>query len=433
MRSGLLNIMILAATVMSSCNRNDIIKENIGHAKEQLAYLIEAAESDSTLRIPSTFKNGKVVFVPAKDWVSGFFAGSLWYMYELTGDEYYAEKAQKHTEILHDIQYLTSHHDIGFMINNSYGNGLRLKEIPGYDTVLVNAARSLATRFRPGAGIIQSWNVTTKGWQSQQGWKCPVIIDNMMNLELLFKVSSLTADPTFRNIAVSHADKTLEHHYREDFSTYHVVDFDPETGEVRRKCTAQGIADESRWARGQAWSLYGFTIAYRYTGDEKYLQRAEDIADYLLVKEDNMPADLIPLWDFDVVQYANDTTEMITIFGDKNAMLPYMEIRDASSAAITASALYELHWHTKNCFYKEKADKMMESLSSPAYRSQVGENGGFLLMHSTGSVPHSYMGLKKNPNGGNVDVPLNYADYYFLEALVRRLHLEKGENPINIK
>lgn len=431
MKSRLLSILLLAATV-GCTDRSNIVQDNIDNAKAQLAFLIDAAESGSTLRIPSTFKNGKVGFVPAKDWVSGFFAGSLWYMYELTGEEYYAEKAQKHTEILHDIQYLTSHHDIGFMINNSYGNGLRLKNIPGYDTVLVNAAKSLSTRFRPGAGIIQSWNIA-KGWQAEQGWKCPVIIDNMMNLELLFRVSAATGDPTFRNIAVSHADKTLEHHYRDDFSTYHVVDFDDQTGEVRGKCTAQGITDESRWARGQAWSIYGFTAAYRYTKDERYLKRAEDIAHYLLVDEDNMPADLVPLWDFDVVQYANDTTAMIALFGDKEAMLPYLEIRDASSAAITASALYELYWHTNNGFYRKKADKIMESLSSPAYRAQVGENGGFLLMHSTGSVPHTYRGLKKNPNGGNVDVPLNYADYYFLEALVRRSHIEKEENPVNIK
>lgn len=432
MKFRLLNLLLLATATVSCTERSHIIQENVENAKAQMAFLIEAAESGNNLRIPSTFKNGKVGFVPAKDWVSGFFAGSLWYMYELTGDDYYAEKAQKHTEILHDIQYLTSHHDIGFMINNSYGNGLRLKDIPGYDTVLVNAAKSLSTRFRPEAGIIQSWNIA-KGWQAEQGWKCPVIIDNMMNLELLFKVSLATSDQTFWDIAVSHANKTLEHHYREDFSTYHVVDYDDQTGEIRGKCTAQGIADESRWARGQAWSIYGFTIAYRFTNDNRYLKRAEDIAHYLLVDEDNMPDDLVPLWDFDVVQYANDTTEMIALFGNKDAMLAYTEIRDASSAAITASALYELYWHTKNSFYKKKADKMLESLSSPAYRSPVGENGGFLLMHSTGSVPHSYRGLKKNPNGGNVDVPLNYADYYFLEALVRKSHIEKGKNPINIK
>ena len=432
MKPRLLSLLLLAAAVIGCTDKSPIIRDNIENAKAQLAFLIEAAEADSTLKIPSTFKNGKVGFVPARDWVSGFFAGSLWYMYELTGDEFYAEKAQKHTELLHDIQYLTSHHDIGFMINNSYGNGLRLKDIPGYDTVLFNAAHSLTTRFRPGAGIIQSWNIA-KGWQAEQGWKCPVIIDNMMNLELLFKVSIATSDQSLWDIAVSHADKTLEHHYRDDFSTYHVVDFDDQTGQVRGKCTAQGIADESRWARGQAWSLYGFTMTYRFTKAERHLQRAEDIAQYLLVNEDNMPGDLVPLWDYDVVQYAHDTTEMAALFGDKEAMLPYMEVRDVSSAAIMASALYELYWHTKNRFYKEKADKMIESLSGPAYRSKVGENGGFLLMHSTGSVPHSYRGLKKNPNGGNVDVPLNYADYYFLEALVRRSYIEKGQDPINNK
>jgi hypothetical protein len=173
-------------------------------------------------------------------------------------------------------------------------------------------------------------------------------------------------------------------------------------------------------------------MTYRYTKAERHLKRAEDIAHYLFVEEDNMPENLVPLWDYDVIQYANDTTEMIALFGDKEAMLPYVEIRDASSAAIMASALYELYWHTKNKFYKKKADKIIESLSSSAYRSEVGENGGFLLMHSTGSVPHTYRGLKKNPNGGNIDVPLNYADYYFLEALVRKSRIENGKNPINI-
>ena len=343
-------IALTLAAVACTCPKN-IIKDNVRNAEDQLAYLISAAEEGDTLRIPSTFKGGQIEFVPTDDWVSGFFAGTLWYMYELTGDEKYAEQAQKHTEILHEIQHLKWHHDVGFMVYDSYGNGLRLKNIPGYDTVLVNTAKSLATRFRPAAGILQSWNVVNNGWQSERGWKCPVIIDNMMNLELLFKVSEMTGDDTYRNIAVSHADKTLEHHYRDDFSTYHVVDYDDQTGEIRRKCTAQGIADESRWARGQGWSIYGFTVAYRFTGDEKYLQRAKDVAEYLLVNEDNMPEDMVPLWDFDVVQFANDSSEMVKLFGDKDAMLPYTEIRDVSTAAIVASALYELYWYTKNELY----------------------------------------------------------------------------------
>lgn len=407
----LLAALLITGMSVQCTDKRDIIEENIENAKAQLDYLIKASEANDTLRIPSTFRNGEIDFVPTDDWVSGFFAGTLWYMYELTGEEYYAEQAQKHTEILHDIQFLKWHHDVGFMVYDSYGNGLRLKNIDGYDTVLVNTAKSLATRFRPNAGIIQSWNVD-RGWQSERGWKCPVIIDNMMNLELFFKVSEMTGDPVYKEIAMSHADKTLANHYRDDFSTYHVVDYDDETGEIRRKCTAQGIADESRWARGQAWSIYGFTVAYRFTGEERYLQRAKDVANYLLVEEDNMPEDLVPYWDYDVKEFGKEMGE--------DYLAKYGEIRDVSSAAIVASALYELHWMTKDDFYKQKADKMIESLSTPAYRAKVGENGGFILMHSVGSIPH----------GGNIDVPLNYADYYFLEALIRKGRIEKGENPV---
>ena len=435
MKTRLFSLLILAVCLISCNGRKDIIQENIEHAKAQLAHLIAASEANDTLQIPSTFKNGAIEFVPTDDWVSGFFAGTLWYMYELTGDEYYAEQAQKHTEILHEIQFLTWHHDVGFMVYDSYGNGLRLKNIPGYDTVLVNTAKSLATRFRPAAGILQSWNTHHPAqWQAHRGWDCAVIIDNMMNLELLFKVTEMTGDKTYSDIAISHADKTLENHYRDDFSTYHVVDYNDETGEVRGRYTAQGIADESRWARGQAWSIYGFTVAYRFTGDEKYLQRAKDVAKYLFVDEDNMPEDLVPLWDFDVVEFSNALPENEFLYNnlkDKNLAKAYTEIRDVSSAAINASALYELYWHTKDEFYKEKADKIIESLSTEAYRAKVGENGGFIFMHSVGSLPHSLLNIEAvHTTSHNIDVPLNYADYYFLEALIRKGRVEKGENPI---
>ena len=432
MRNRFLFVLLIA---FLSVQKKDIIQENVDYAKSQLAYLIEAAEEGDTLRIPSTFKNGAIEFVPTDDWVSGFFAGTLWYMYELTGDEYYAQLAQKHTEILHDIQFLEWHHDVGFMVYDSYGNGRRLKNIEAYDTVLVNTAKSLSTRFRPAAGILQSWNTDNPAhWQSYRGWDCPVIIDNMMNLELLFKVSDMTGDDTYKNIAISHADKTLANHYRDDFSTYHVVDYDDETGEVRNQHTAQGIANGSRWARGQAWSIYGFTVAYRFTQDEKYLQRAKDVANYLLVVEDNMPEDLVPLWDFDIVEYANNLPQDEFLYPnlkDKDLPKQYTEIRDVSSAAIIASALYELYWHTKDEFYKEKADKMIESLSSDEYRAELGTNGGFILKHSVGSLPHSLLNIEAGrPNDHNIDVPLNYADYYFLEALIRKGRVEKGENPV---
>ena len=426
---------MIAFLSVQCAQKKDIIQENVDYAKDQLAYLIEAAEEGDTLRIPSTFKNGAIEFVPTDDWVSGFFAGTLWYMYELTGDEYYAQLAQKHTEILHDIQFLEWHHDVGFMVYDSYGNGRRLKNIEAYDTVLVNTAKSLSTRFRPAAGILQSWNTDNPAhWQSYRGWDCPVIIDNMMNLELLFKVSEMTGDDTYKNIAISHADKTLANHYRDDFSTYHVVDYDDETGEVRNQHTAQGIANGSRWARGQAWSIYGFTVAYRFTQDEKYLQRAKDVANYLLVVEDNMPEDLVPLWDFDIVEYANNLPQDEFLYPnlkDKDLPKQYTEIRDVSSAAIIAFALYELYWHTKDEFYKEKADKMIESLSAAPYRAELGTNGGFILKHSVGSLPHSLLNIEAGrPNDHNIDVPLNYADYYFLEALIRKGRVEKDENPV---
>ena len=399
MKLKFLPMLALAVTAVQCAPKTDLINDNVENAKIQLKSLVDASEAGDTVKIPSTFKDGEIVYVPTDDWVSGFFAGSLWYMYELTGDEYWAGHARKHTEILDSIQYLTWHHDIGFMVYDSYGNGLRLKGIDGYKDVIVNAARSLSTRFRPAAGVIQSWDAD-KGWQGERGWKCPVIIDNMMNLELLFKATEFSGDSTFAKIAVSHADKTMQNHYRPDYSTYHVVDYDPETGEVRGRYTAQGYSDDSAWARGQAWSLYGYTMVYRFTSDKKYLDQAEKVAGFLF-NNPNMPEDLVPYWDFDCPDIP-DT------------------YRDASSAAIIASALYELSYHTGNALYKEKADKIIESLSSPAYRAAQGTNGGFILMHSVGSIPH----------GSSIDVPLNYADYYFLEALIRKGNIEKGVAPV---
>ncbi len=392
-------IAAAAAALVACSSGQDLIKENIANAEIQTKLLIEASEEGDTTRIPSSYQNGKIVFVPVDDWVSGFFAGTLWYMYELTGDEYWADHARRHTEILDEVQYLKWHHDVGFMINDSYGNGLRLKNIPGYEEVCVNTAKSLSTRFRPGAGIIQSWNVDA-GWQSQRGWTCPVIIDNMMNLELLYKATQFTGDSTYAKIATSHADKTLQNHFRPDWSCYHVVDYDPQTGEVLGKCTAQGYSDSSAWARGQAWALYGFTSAYRYTGDKRYLDVAENVAGFLF-NNPNMPDDLVPYWDFNAPGIPD-------------------EPRDVSSAAIIASGLYELYHYTNKQEYKEKADKIIESLSTPAYRAEPGTNGGFILMHSVGSIPH----------GSGIDVPLNYADYYFLESLIRKRNIEMGLPPV---
>lgn len=262
---------------------------------------------------------------------------------------------------------------------------------------MIQAAKSLCTRFRPNAGVIQSWDVKGNSWQSERGWECPVIIDNMMNLELLFEATKLSGDSTFYKVAVAHADRTLSEHFRPDGSCYHVVDYNISDGSVRHKQTAQGYADESVWSRGQAWAIYGFTICYRETKDRKYLDQA--LKTFNRMKNDpHMPEDLIPYWDMDAPNIPN-------------------EPRDASSASCIASALYEISTYavSDTASYKAYADRIMHSLASPDYRAALGTNGNFILMHSVGSIPHN----------SEIDVPLNYADYYFLEALKRRKDLDK--------
>lgn len=378
-------------TFVCACERveENYLSENVEYAAAQYDLLIEKLEKNGKPWAPRTVDTkGNIVYARnVWDWTSGFFAGSLWYLYNLTGDEKWKTLAKKYTEALKQQQYITSHHDIGFIIGCSYLNGMRMGQ-EAYDTIIVQAAKSLSTRFRSGAGVIQSWNTRT-GWQAQRGWECPVIIDNMMNLEILFEATSLSGDSTFYNMAVSHADMTLKNHFRMDGSSYHVVDYDMRTGKVRSRCTAQGYSDESAWARGQAWGIYGYTMCYRYTRQLKYLEQAEAAYEFVCTHP-NLPEDLIPYWDFDAVN------------------IPH-ELRDAS-AAIMAAALYELSMYSNKAKYKETADKVMHSLSSSDYRSKIGENHNFLLMHSVGSYPH----------GNEIDVPLIYADYYFLEALKRK-------------
>lgn len=389
-----LSFLILSCNSEKKDNKTDLcqlITEDVDVAKQQIGHQVKLIEESGKILNARTIRNGKVQYISIEDWTSGFFPGTMWYMYDLTKDDMWKQIGTKYTEALDSAKYLKWHHDIGFMIYCSYGNAYRVTQNPAYKDVIIEAAKSLSTRYRPAAGVIQSWN-EDRGWQGKRGWMCPVIIDNMMNLELLFEASKFSGDNSFRDIAISHANATMENHYREDYSCYHVVDYDKEKGGVRGKCTAQGYADESAWARGQAWGLYGFALCYRETKDERYLDMTDKIYKYIF-NHKNMPDDLIPYWDFDAPNIPN-------------------EPRDASAAAIIASALYELSEYRPE--YKETADKIITSLSSDVYRALVGTNGNFLLMHSVGSIPH----------GQEIDVPLNYADYYFLEALVRKRALD---------
>ena len=369
---------------------SNVINNDINFSTRQYSLMLQQIGREGKVRIPKTIdKLGRMVYIPIDDWCSGFFPGSLCYLYQLTNDKSWLLQSKRFTEALDSIQYLTWHHDVGFMIGSSYLNIYRLNPNKAYKKAIIQTAKSLCTRFRKKAGVIQSWNVD-RGWQSKRGWTCPVIIDNMMNLELLFEATRLSGDSTYWKVAVSHANKTLENQFRKDGSCYHVVDYDPNNGAVLHRQTAQGYADNSAWARGQAWAVYGYTVCYRYTHDRKYLDQAVKTLNFVM-QNPNLPEDLIPYWDFDAPNIPN-------------------EPRDVSSAACIASALYEMNNYLPDNGYTSLADRIICSLSSPEYRAPLGKNGCFLLMHSVGSIPHN----------NEIDVPLNYADYYFLEALTRR-------------
>lgn len=315
-----------------------------------------------------------------EDWTSGFFPGSLWYAYELSGDEELKSQAIRYTNLLNPVRRLKDTHDVGFMVQCSYGNALRLAPNDTIKEFILETADNLCARFNPEIGCIRSWDFGN--------WNFPVIIDNMMNLELLFNASRISGDGRYRDIAVKHAKTTMQNHFRADCTSYHVVSYNND-GSVENKQTFQGKNDESAWARGQAWGVYGYTVCYRETRDTAFLAQAVRIAD--MIMERVTTPDAIPYWDYDAP--AGETTP-----------------RDASAAAVTASALLELCTFVPDGKkYHDYAETILKSLSSQDYLAPKGSNEGFVLMHSTGSLPH----------GSEIDVPLNYADYYYLEALKR--------------
>jgi hypothetical protein len=343
-------------------------------------------------------------------WTSGFYSGTLFYLYEFSHDTALLREAQTRLRLLEPEQFNKGTHDLGFMMYCSFGNGLRLirqgalhQDAAAYDSILLTSARSLSTRFNPAVGCIKSWD--------SKPWHYPVIIDNMMNLELLFWATQTSGDSSFYHIAVTHANTTIRNHYRPDYSSFHVVDYDSTTGAIIAKKTAQGFADSSAWARGQAWGLYGYTMVYRCTHDDRYLAQAEHIAQFLLTNP-NLPADKIPYWDFNAPGIPPATPAAPS--SPATPARPAMNgpLRDASAAAIMASALIELSHYVpapEARQYLDVAEQIIVTLSSNVYKPVVGSNGGFILRHSVGHLPgHS-----------EVDVPLTYADYYFVEAMLR--------------
>jgi unsaturated chondroitin disaccharide hydrolase len=331
--------------------------------------------------------SGVVKKVKSKDWTSGFYAGNLWQIYNLTGDIRYKEKAALWNAFIEKEKFNNTTHDMGFKVYCSFGKGLMVEDNKKYKNIIVKSAQTLVTRFNTKIGAIRSWD------HNKESWDFPVIIDNMLNLELLFEASKISGDKSFRKIAIQHANTTLKNHFRNDNSCFHVVDYDTISGKVRSRGTHQGFNNESSWARGQSWAVYGFTMAYRYTKNKEYLKQAEATAKYYLNYK-TLPEDGIPYWDF------NDTS------------IPNAP-RDASSAAVMASALLELYTFTKNQAYLDYSNKVITTLSSDKYLLNDAVNGPFILDHSTGNWP------KKD----EIDQPIVYADYYFLEAIIRKQSL----------
>lgn len=385
-------IFFITSLLCLACQKQESMQELTARVFERAAAQMElmdknldsAAVSNPGVAIypRSINKEGALWTSNYKWWCSGFYPGSMWYVYEYTGDEKIKELALEYQAGLEPLRFRKDDHDIGFQLMCSYGNCLRLSEDQTCVPVLIDGANSLASRFDPEVGCTRSWSFGK--------WSFPVIVDNMMNMELLLKAAELGGSDTLKNVALAHARTTMKNHFREDKSCFHLVDYNPETGEVVGKQTVQGLADDSAWARGQAWGLYGFTMVYRFCKEQDILDHAIAIAEYLLPR---LPEDGVPFWDYDSAEIPND-------------------VRDASAAAIMASSLIELSQYVdaeKAERYLATAEKMIRTLASEEYLCAEGEDYGFLLKHSTGN---------KNTDS-EVDVPLTYADYYFLEALIR--------------
>lgn len=386
------SILLLLSLTILSCKSTDNSEARLVKSEQQLNELRKLSMQEEK-NPRSIDKNGNLIWTRQPyDWTEGFWPGTCWQLYQKTKEEKWKEAAIAIQNLYINHKDLTTDHDLGFIFNNSFGKAYRITGQDKYKQVVLDAANSLSTRFNKNTGCIQSWDVVDN-WQSKRGWKFPVIIDNLMNLELLFEASKITGNPQYKEIAIAHANTTMENHFRDDGSSYHVVDYDPETGAVLHRVTAQGYSDDSAWARGQSWALYGYTMCYRYTKDKKYLDLANKIAGFIL-NHPNYPKDGVPYWDYNAPN------------------IPH-ELRDASAGAILASALLELSDYSKENYEKE-AMHILNTLASDAYTAKPGENGNFILKHSVGSIPH----------GNEIDVPLNYADYYYIEALLRSQ--EKG-------
>lgn len=387
-------VVFLVSCTPKQKNLNAKIDDALRLAQNQYSRMAEHLEEG---KYPKTYHANSDTFETSGSgwWCSGFYPGTLLYLNEAFNQPKLKLEIDRVLNDLKKEQYNTTTHDLGFMMYCSFGNAERLNPNQEYKEILMNSAKSLVTRYNDTVKSIRSWD--SAPWNKAGKGDLVVIIDNMMNLELLFWATKNSGDSLYYNIAVNHADKTIENHFRKDYSSFHEVIYDEKTGAVKAQITNQGAADGSAWARGQAWGLYGYVVMFRETKNTKYLKQAMAIADFIL-NHPNLPDDLIPYWDFNAPNIPD-------------------AYRDSSAAAIIASALLELQNYTDGAIketYKTKARTILENLLEPEYLAEEGSNGGFILKHGLGNMP----------NNTEIDVPLTYGDYYFVEAMLRYKKVE---------
>jgi hypothetical protein len=389
--------LLLIASLLAPVSAQPAADPSINIDKVMRVAARKLAKFDAThpekTAYPTDAKGAEWTTVDPSDWVSGFYPGALWYVYEYAKAEKWPDadawrqRAESWTAGLEAQQFNDKHHDTGFMIFDSYGNGNRLTGNPAYPPVIVQTAKTLASRYREETGMIRSWG------KKDDMKDFTVIIDNMMNLELLMWASEHGGGEELRKIALSHADRTRELFFRPDGSLYHVVHLDPADGKVRRKRTAQGKADDSAWSRGQTWAIYGFTYMHEATGDPKYLESAIKAADYYLA---NLPEDGIPPSDF-------------------HSDLKGLEFKDSSAATIAAAGLLRLYPLLKSPELKEKylkaATASLRALTAPPYFSE-GDDKASLIVYSARNY-HA------DPAHKLTNTSLIWSDYYLLQALLR--------------
>lgn len=387
------------------------VEKELDYCHGQVARALDALSRDGTwdyTQMPrqilsEDLKNGKTSWrcrpATPEEWCSGFWPGVLWFDYEYGQQAYVRRQAENYTA---SLQYLADRmpydHDLGFLVFCSFGNGMRIEPNAAYRDIIIGASRQLVKLFNPTVGTILSWPREVE----RQGWPHNTIMDNMMNLEMLFWAARNGGNPEWYDIAVRHAETTMKHHFRDDGSCYHVAVYDTLDGNFIKGVTHQGYSDASMWARGQAWAIYGYTVVYRETHDPKFLSFAQKVTDIYLKRLAETSDDFVPAWDFDA---------------------PGTDVpKDASAACIVASALIELSEYVSNekrLHYRECARKMLASLSA---NYQSGDRAVSFLLHSTGH----------HPAGSEIDAAIIYADYYYYEALLRWRRLLQGRPVLGI-